>query len=227
MASHIFISHTTRDDGEVKHLREMLEAHGLAVWVDSRDLTGGDALWPEVESAIRSARHFMVVLTVESLSSSWVQQETRLALALAQERMDGFKVISVVLPGVERGLLDLLFPADHAHTLVPAGPTGLWEAMPALCAALGVELPNDWQRGERVAVDLVEELLLTLTDPHISEQDGIRRAAATATLTYLPATDNRDITSHRYRFTAPLGPVEIGGDPLVYRALLPVANGGV
>jgi tetratricopeptide (TPR) repeat protein len=209
MASHLFISHTTRDDGEIKHLRQMLEAHGLETWVDSRYLTGGDALWEEVEAAIRSARHFIVVLTVEALGSSWVQRETRLALQLAEERTDGFKVISIVLPGVELGLLNLLFPDDHAHTFVAAGPTGWQEAMPAIFAALGEELPNDWQQGEPVQVEPVEELLLELQNPQIVESDGIRRATATAELTYIPADGSRQITSRQYRFTAPLGPVEL------------------
>lgn len=209
MNQHIFISHSTQDDATVKRLREILEAHGQLAWVDSREMTGGDSLETEVEDAIRNARHFIVVLTVKALSSSWVQRETRLALQLAQERTDGFKVISVVLPGVKLGLLNLLFPADHAHTFVADSPTGLTEAIPRVMAALGLELPTDWQSGRVVEVEPVEELLLTLTDPHIIEHDNIRRATATAELTYLPADNSRAITSRRYRFEAPLGPLEL------------------
>lgn len=44
----------------------------------------------------------------------------------------------------------------------------------------------------------------------IEEKDGIRRATATAVLTYNPADNSRDITSKRYHFTAPLGAVESG-----------------
>jgi hypothetical protein len=36
----IFISHATKDDGFVRELRVKLEAHGLPVWVDSRNLRG-------------------------------------------------------------------------------------------------------------------------------------------------------------------------------------------
>ncbi len=32
-----------------------------AVWVDSRELTAGDLLQPEVEAAIEKARHFVVL----------------------------------------------------------------------------------------------------------------------------------------------------------------------
>ncbi len=56
----------------------------------------------------------------------------------------------------------------------------------------------------------VEELILELTDPIIEEKDGIRRATATAVLTYNPADNSRAIESKRYHFTAPLGAVESG-----------------
>ena len=44
--THIFISHTSKDDGFVKELRESLEADRLVVWADSRNLRGGAALAP-------------------------------------------------------------------------------------------------------------------------------------------------------------------------------------
>jgi hypothetical protein len=41
---YIFISYATKDDGFVQELRQKLEALGLATWVDSRNLRGGDKL---------------------------------------------------------------------------------------------------------------------------------------------------------------------------------------
>ncbi|MDA0268024.1 MAG: TIR domain-containing protein, partial [Cyanobacteria bacterium] len=211
MAGPIFISHTSRNDDVVKRLRELLEAHGQQTWVDSRELTGGDALSPTIEAAIRGARHFLVVLSIEALSSTWVQREVKLALEVAaQRRAEGYKVISVVLPGVEPGILKLLFPEEPIHIFVQDTPNGLNEVIPDIAAALGLQLPADWQRSQTVAVEPVAELLLNLTDPHIQEQDGIRRATATAELTYVPADHSRTLASRRYRFTAPLGPVELG-----------------
>ena len=40
----IFISHASKDDQFVKDLRQALEAQSLPVWVDSRNLRGGDKL---------------------------------------------------------------------------------------------------------------------------------------------------------------------------------------
>jgi tetratricopeptide (TPR) repeat protein len=209
MGDHIFISHSTQNDPTVQQLRQMLELHGQLPWVDSREMTGGDDLDTTIETSIRTARYFLVVVSIEALSSGWVQRELGIAQATAQQRTDGYKVISVVLPGTPLGLLRPFFPGDPLHIEVGDGSNGLDEAMPYIFAALGQQLPADWQRSQSVQVEPVEELLLKLTDPHITEHNGLRRAAATAELTYIPADNSPEITSRRYRFTAPLGPLEL------------------
>ncbi|MCP4566608.1 MAG: CHAT domain-containing protein, partial [FCB group bacterium] len=210
MGQHIFISYSTKNNGTVKRLRETLELHGALPWVDSREITGGDDLETKIEESIRAARHFLVVISIDALSSEWVQSEVEIALKEAKKRKDGYKVISVVLPGVERGHLKLLFPREPAHIFVDNTPTGLSEAMPKIFAALGEQLPEDWESSETVSVEPVEELILKLADPIIKEQDGVRRAEATAELTYNSADNSRAITSRRYKFKAPIGPVELG-----------------
>ena len=208
---HIFISHSSKNDPVVRKLRQKLEDHGQVPWVDSRQLTGGDDLNGVIEASIRGAKHFLVVLSIEALSSSWVQREVRMALAEAEQRTDGYKVVAVVLSGVEPGLLNLLFPREPVHIFVADVPNGLDEAMPQIAAALGMELPDDLVPSEDVVAEPVEELLLELTDPRmVEEQEGVRRAEAIAELTYIPADDDksRAVTSRRYKFKAPLGPVE-------------------
>ena len=61
--THVFISHSSKDDPFVKQLREALEGLGINVWVDSRNLRGGSKLAPEIEAAIEAARQFVVVLS--------------------------------------------------------------------------------------------------------------------------------------------------------------------
>jgi len=212
VAEHIFISHASSNDDVVKRLRQTLEDHGFELWVDSRELAGGDFLDDTLTEKIRTAKHFVVLLSIESLSSGWVQKELQLAQQVAEEQADdGYKVISLVMPGVPAGLLKPFFPKEPIHIFLQAGEKGpdLDEKMPDIFAALGKILPNDWKRKEQIAVEPVEELLLKLTDPKMHEQDGVRRAEATAELTYLPAV-GRAIANRRYKFTAPLGPVELG-----------------
>jgi len=162
--------------GIVKKLRATLELHGELPWVDSRELTGGDELEATIADSIRTARHFLVVISIAALSSEWVQKEVKLALAEAEDRDDGYKVISVVLPGVEPGILKLLFPTEPVHIFVADTPTGHSEAIPKIFAALGKTLPNDWETPPIIETEPIAELILELTDPQIVETDGARRA---------------------------------------------------
>jgi hypothetical protein len=182
MGQHIFVSHSSKDDDTVKRLREILERHHQLTWVDFRELSGGNGLSATIEENLRIACHFLVVVSIDAFSSEWAQREVGLALEQAGERTNGFKVITLVLPGVQKGLLNLLFPTKTVHIFVKDTPTGFNNAMPDLFAALGERLPNDWDKEATVAVEPVEELLLELTDPMILETDGARRASAIAEL---------------------------------------------
>ena len=213
MEQHIFISHSSKNDVAVKKLRELLELEGFSTWVDSRELSGGNILDETLTEKIKTASSFMILLSIEALSSEWVQKELKLAQKVAKERKaDGYKVISLIMPGVPAGLLKPFFPKEPIHIFLEEGSIGpnLDEKMPNILAALGIELPNDWKPSTPINAKPVEELILELTDPIIEEKDGLRRATATAELTYHPA-EGRAITSkRRYKFTAPLGAVELG-----------------
>lgn len=210
---HIFISHSSKNDDVVKRLREILELEGFLLWVDSREFTGGEILEDTLAEKIKTAKSFMILLSIESLSSEWVQKELKLAHKVAKERKDqGYKVISLIMPGVPAGLLKPFFPKEPIHIFLEKGATGpdLDSKMPHILAALGKELPNDWEPPTPIKAAPIEELILELTDPIIEEKEGIRRATATAVLTYNPADNSRAIESKRYHFTAPLGAVESG-----------------
>lgn len=209
---HIFISHSSKNDDVVKRLREILELEGFLLWVDSREFTGGDILEDTLQEKIKTAKSFIILLSIEALSSEWVQKELKLAHKVAKERKDeGYKVISIIMPGVPAGLLKPFFPKEPIHIFLEKGATGpdLDSKMPHILAALGKELPNDWEPPTPIKAPPVEELILELTDPIIEEKDGIRRATATATLTYKPSNEG-SFSSVPYRFTAPLGAVELG-----------------
>jgi ABC-type branched-subunit amino acid transport system substrate-binding protein len=67
MGNQVFISHATADDAVVKELREALEARGVAVWADSRELSGGEPLEKHIQKAIEQAPQFLVVLGPKKL----------------------------------------------------------------------------------------------------------------------------------------------------------------
>jgi len=213
MGQQIFISHSNEDGEFVKKMREKLEAHGVETWVDVRNLRAGDELHPEVKKAIVDAGAFIVVLSPAVVRNpTWVKWELKQALKEEARRKDtdGFVVIPVLLPGVTLKTLELFFDEDRAAVVVDKGPMGLVDAIPELLKALGQEPIDKVEKSKPIEVAPVEELILELTDPIIKEKDGIRRATATAELTYHPADNSRDIKSKRYPFTAPLGAVELG-----------------
>ena len=76
----VFISHATSDDAFVSELRRRLEGLHIPVWVDSRNLRGGNALAPEIAQAIEQARQVLVVLSPRTINSPWVRREIRQAL---------------------------------------------------------------------------------------------------------------------------------------------------
>ena len=151
MTQHIFISHSTKNDKAVKRLREILELEGFTTWVDSREVSGGDMLDDTLKEKIKTAKIFMILLSIEALSSEWVQKELKLAQKIAKEHKDdGYKVISLIMPGVPAGLLKAFFPKEPIHIFLEEGTRGpdLDEKMPDIFAALGKELPNDWKPAE-------------------------------------------------------------------------------
>lgn len=211
----IFFSHASADDSFVAELRRELEAFRLPVWVDSRNLRGGDKLVPEIEQAIEAASRVLVVLGPETVNSPWVRREIKKALEVEQRRKaEGYRVIPLLLPGITSSALGTWFDEEPLAVPIAIGPAGLSAALPALLAALGERLPTDPQPFEELDVKPVEELVLMLTDPTIESAEGERRARATAMLVYEPAQagapriESRRIESRRYPFTAPLGPIE-------------------
>ncbi len=207
--SHIFISHASKDDGFVKELRFKLESQGLTVWVDSRNLRGGAKLAPEIEKAIEEARQIIVVLSPNTVNSPWVRKEIQKALEVEQQRNDeSYRVIPLLLPGIEPSALALWFDEEPVGIRVELKTGSVSEALPLILAALGECLPEDHQPSQEVEAQPVAELVLKLSDAKIETVDGKTRAKAPATLIYEPADKSRNIESQRYYFTAPLGPIE-------------------
>jgi WD40 repeat protein len=93
-APRVFISYSRRDGLDfARRLQTLLEAEGLSLYRDLNDLEGAEDWWRQVESAIRSVEHVVLVLTPGALSSTYVAREWKLA------RQEGRKVSPVTGPG--------------------------------------------------------------------------------------------------------------------------------
>src|SRR5437899_3135540 len=107
-----FISHGSADDAFVRELQQALGDHGQDVWIDSRQLRGGDPLWPEIQKAIVDAEAYAVVVSPASLQSKWVGKELRHALDVQQQRgKENYSVIPLSLNGTKLGVLEEFFDA--------------------------------------------------------------------------------------------------------------------
>jgi hypothetical protein len=87
-------------------------------------------------------------------------------------------------------------------------PGSVQDAMPALLAALGEQMPPD-RDDEEVDIKPAAELLLKLTDRKIKTAKGERRVHAQAQLFFTPPEMGaRTIESRRFKFKSPIGPIE-------------------
>ena len=106
---HIFISHTSADDDFVRELRIKLELSGLVVWVDSRNLRGGNKLEGEIKQAILDASYVIAVLSPRTINSPWVRKEIQFA------ENNNHDVIPLLLPGIEAAGLGMWFDDEPSR----------------------------------------------------------------------------------------------------------------
>lgn len=208
--THLFLSHSGADDGFVRELRQALADLGQEVWIDSRQLKGGDPLWSEIQAAIEAASAFAVLVSEASLQSEWVGDELWHAIQVQKERgRDKFPVVPLSLDGTKLGVLKKFFGEEAAFIPVSSAPGGATAALHDILVALGLRLPADRPPVVQPRPEPVEELVLELSNLRFLEEDGKRRAAGTAQLIYQPATDGqRAVESGKWRLVAPLGPIE-------------------
>ena len=209
----LFLSHSSTDDPFVRDLRAFLADHGQEGWIDSRQLRGGDPLWPEIEQAIEAATAFAVVVSPAALQSKWVGKELRHALKLREQRgRDDFPVFALALDGTRLGVLEEFFGEEPVYIPLSSGAGGIEAAIDPILVALGKRDPADVPALPQPQAEPLEELVLELTDLQFQERDGVRRATARARLIYEPATPGQPSvhSTQSWRLVAPTGPLEAG-----------------
>jgi tetratricopeptide (TPR) repeat protein len=209
--AHIFLSHSSADDGFVRELRDALADLGQPVWIDSRQLKGGDPLWGEIKAAIEASAGLAVLVSPDALQSDWVARELKYALELQTERgRAAFPVLLLALNGTKPASLAGYFDETPAYIPVSSAPGGATAALHDILVAMGLRLPTDRPPLAQPRSEPVAELVLELSDLGFAEQDGVRRPAARARLVYEPAIPGqREVASEQmWRLIAPLGPIE-------------------
>jgi hypothetical protein len=209
----LFLSHSSTDDPFVGDLRAALADHGQEGWIDSRQLRGGDPLWPEIEQAIEAATAFAVVVSPAALQSKWVGKELRHALKLREQRgKDQFPVFALALNGTRLGVLEEFFGEEPVYIPLSSDAGGIEAAIDPILVALGKRDPAEVPALPQPQAEPLEELVLELSDLQFQERDGLRRATARARLIYEAATPGQPkvYSAQSWRLVAPTGPLEAG-----------------
>jgi tetratricopeptide (TPR) repeat protein len=98
----VFLSHATPDKPLVEELARRLVRANLKPWLDTWNLIPGTAWQPEIEAALDACAACAVIIGPGGLGP-WHHEEMRLAIdQRVGDRQRPFRVIPVLLPGVER-----------------------------------------------------------------------------------------------------------------------------
>lgn len=77
--AHVFISYTREDEKYALKLVKRLKREGIEAWVD-KDILGGDHWWEVIVEKLKTCSAFIVIKSLDSQNSRWVQIECFLAV---------------------------------------------------------------------------------------------------------------------------------------------------
>jgi hypothetical protein len=147
--SKVFLSHSKHDDPTVSALQRALADLGQELWIDSRELRGGDLLGPAIRAAIESASGFAVLLSPDALQSGWVQAELRYAIQVQRERQGAgarYPIVPLALDGTPLGALASELGEEPAYVQLDSRPGGIEAALNDILVALHKRAPADLPR---------------------------------------------------------------------------------
>jgi len=110
---HVFLSHNSADKPAVEELARRLVKEGIRPWLDKWNLIPGEKWQEAIEEALQKCDTCAVFIGPNG-TGPWQNEEMRAAID-RRVNSKGFRVIPVLLPGVERPARDLL-PAFLAAT---------------------------------------------------------------------------------------------------------------
>ena len=77
----VFISHSSLDKQLARRLALELAKRGVDVWLDEWAIQVGDSISRRVEEGLQNSTHFIFLLSPQSVTSKWVENEWRAALS--------------------------------------------------------------------------------------------------------------------------------------------------
>ena len=95
----IFLSYKSENGEWVNKLKDSLAKRGITVWLDKDEIRPGDLFVEALEDGIESSKAVGLVVTPESMNSSWVKEEYYRAVALSRNR--NLQLIPILLKDTE------------------------------------------------------------------------------------------------------------------------------
>lgn len=86
----LFISYSSKDKSFVSRLASELTTYGVKVWWDMWEMKVGDSINNKIQEGISSAAWLAIVLSPNSVNSSWVKKEINAALVKELGKHDVF-----------------------------------------------------------------------------------------------------------------------------------------
>jgi hypothetical protein len=145
----IFLSYSRDDSETVDRLVHGLEVAGHSVWIDRKDVTGGDEWRGKIVRAVKTSHTVVVVLSPNSAQSRNVRREINLA-ANAEKRIVPVIIEPVSIPeeleydlvGLQWVRLDENFDEGFERLLIALGPPDE-SAVPEQTQSSHVSLPEE------------------------------------------------------------------------------------
>lgn len=160
----LFICHAFTEDEFARDLGLALEACRIPVWRDTHQLRGNEHLTQDVRWAIEQAQHVIVVLGLNTGNLAWLRREIEVAQEAERRRADTYRVIPLLLPGIDPAVL------NHWFTPLPPTPPilltaeGLGAVLPILLNTLGAPRAAD-TTADRAPSPIAElEIIFNLAD---------------------------------------------------------------
>jgi len=87
LPNEVFLSHSNLDREFATDLADVLRRHGIPVWYSTTNIVGAQQWHDEIGDALRRCDWFLLILSPDSVESTWVKRE--LMFALQQSRFVG------------------------------------------------------------------------------------------------------------------------------------------
>lgn len=76
----VFLSHSSRDRQFASEVAEVIRRHGIPVWYSETNIVGAQEWHDEIGAALQRCNWFVVILSPNSMKSTWVKNELLFAL---------------------------------------------------------------------------------------------------------------------------------------------------